>query len=255
MHKKTTMAGIIILLAAAFLLAACTGSNAPASPTGDANAVYTQAAATVSAGLTATAQKNPAATETQAPPTDTPTNVPLPPTATVAQPGPGNATVTGTQKAGTNPPAQATATLKPGTTQQAQTPTPTKSGGIVPTATKGAVAPPPTTGDKAVWVSQSPADGTKIQKSATFTMTYVLKNTGTTTWTKGYTLRIFSSDNRFGSPADTNLLGNVAPGESVTILFTLIAPDTVGKASSVWVMTNEAGGNFYSVSLEMDVTE
>jgi len=243
MHKKSTMAGIIILLAASVLLAACTGSNPPASPTGDANAVYTQAAATVSAGLTQTAQKNPAPTETPAPPTSTVTNVPQPPTATIAQPGP-------------NTSGTITATLKPGTTQQAQgTATPTKSGsGIVATSTKSA-APPPATGDKALWVSQSPADGTKIQKAATFTMTYVLKNTGTTTWNKNYTLRVFSTDNVFSSPTDTNLLKTVAPGESVTILFTLIAPDATGKATSVWVMTNDSGGNFYSVTLSMDVTD
>ncbi len=253
MHKKTSLAGIIFLLGAALLLAACSGSTSPAAPTGDANAVYTQAAATVSAGLTQSAAKNPAPTATPAPPTATATTAAKAPTATIEQPGPNN------QATATLDPSKPTATKSAGGVQ----PTATKAGGtpqstatkssLVPTATK-AVAPPAATGDKGLWVSQSPADKTKIQKSATFTMTYVIKNTGTTTWTTKYALRFFAGS-QMNSPTDTNLLKDVPPGESAVITFTLIAPDTAGKSSTVWVMANGDGANFYSVTLDLEITD
>jgi len=240
------MAGFVILLAAALVMAACTpGSDSPAAPTGDANAVYTQAAATVSAGLTQTAEKNPAPTQTPVPPTATAQSEPATATPTVQQPGPSNQP-TATTAAGA---AQPTATKAAGAAQ----PTATKAGVVIPTATKQA-APPAATGDKAEWVSQSPADKTKIQKSATFTMTYVLKNTGTKTWTKNYALRFYAGS-RMDSPADTNLLNDVAPGENAVITFTLIAPDAPGETNTVWVLTNADGVNFYSVNLVLTITE
>jgi hypothetical protein len=242
MHKKKSLAGLIILLGAALLLAACSSPSSPAAPTGDANAVYTQAAATVSAGLTQTAQKNPAPTETPAPPTATATVTSQPPTATIEQPGP-NTAATATKAGDTQP----TAT-KAGNQQV----TATKSN-VVPTATKPA-APPLATGDKATWVSQSPADKTKIQKSATFTMTYVIKNTGTTTWTTNYALRFYAGS-QMDSPKDINLLKDVPPGESATITFTLIAPDTAGNTNTVWVLSTADGANFYSVTLDLEITD
>jgi hypothetical protein len=253
MHKKTSMAGIIILLATAILLAACSGSNSPAAPTGDANAVYTQAAATVSAGLTQTAVKNPAKTQTPVPPTATVENKPAATaTATVEQPGPNNQP-TATKAGGTQPTATKAGGTQPTATKAGGTqPTATKSG-TVPTATKAA-PPPSTTGDKAEWVSQSPTDKTQIQKSATFTMTYVLKNSGTKTWTKNYTLRYYAGS-RLESPADINLISDVAPGENATITFTLIAPDDPGETNTVWVLTNADGANFYSVNLLLTITE
>lgn len=240
MHKKTILAGTILLLATAFLLAACGAKNAPAAPTADANAVYTQAAATVAAGLTQAAEKNPTATSTVAPPTVTPAAENANPSPTVAQPGPGNETVTATQTGDTSP--QTTATTAPAS-----------GATTVPTATK-ATGAAPSTGDKAEWVSQNPADKTKIQKSATFTMSYILKNTGKTTWTKNYALRFYAG-NQMSSPAGTNLLKEVKPGETVEITFSLIAPDSPGKTSSVWVMSTDQGVNFYSVNLELEITE
>ena len=234
MHKKTIMAGTFILLATAFLLAACGTPKAPAAPTNDANAVYTQAAATVSAGLTQSAQKNPTETPTFAPPTETPTPINANPSPTVAQPGPGDATAT--PAAGTA--GQATATKAPA--------------GSVPTATKAA-GPAPTSSDKAAYVSQNPADKTKIQKSATFTMTYILKNTGQTTWTKSYALRYFAGP--MSDPKDTNLLKEVKPGDTVEVSFSLIAPDTVGTFTNVWVLSTDQGVNFYTVTLDLQTTD
>lgn len=230
--KNKVLAGIIILVIAAFSLAACSTPNAPAAPTTDANAVYTQAAATVSVGLTQTAEKNPPPTATTAPPTSTPTM--SAPTATE-----GNATqaATATQASGA---AQPTATSASGTTP-------------VPTATK-AGAPAPTTGDKAEWISQSPVDNTKIQKNATFNVTFVLKNTGTTTWTKNYSFRYYGGE-QMDAPKDLNLTKEVKPGESAEILFTLIAPGSPKITDTIWVLSNADGQNFYSVFLKLEITD
>jgi hypothetical protein len=230
--KNKVLTGITVLVIAAFTLAACATPTAPAAPTADANAVYTQAAATVAVGLTQTAEKNPPPTATTAPPTTTPTMVA--PTATQ-----GNATqaATATQASGA---VQATATTASGTTP-------------VPTATK-ASAPAPTTGDKAEWVSQSPVDSTKIQKNATFNVTFVLKNTGTTTWTTKYAFRFYGGD-QLDAPNDLNLTKEVKPGESAEILFTLIAPSSPKITNTVWVLSNADGANFYNVFLKLEITE
>ena len=224
MHKKTRWAGTMILLGIAIFLAACASPDVPAAPTTDANAVYTQAAATVSVGLTQSALENPTDTPDFVPPPDTPAVTDANPTPEVAQPGPGDATVTPAEGASDH----ATATITPATEATA-----------VPTATKP-VGTAPAIDDKAVWVSQNPADGTKIQKSATFTMTYIIKNTGKTTWTKGYALRYYAGP--MSDPKDTNLLKEVKPGDTVEITFSLIAPDTVGKYTNVWVLSTGPGG-------------
>jgi hypothetical protein len=235
MHKKTNLAGIIILLAAALVLAACSTPSAPAAPTADANAVYTQAAATVAANLTQSAVKNPTSTATPEPPTATPTQSKPTATATVQQANTSKTTQTTTPLAG------------------ATQPTATKAGAaLVPTATKAAGAPPTASGDKAIWVSQGPVDGATMPKSATFNVVYVLKNTGTTTWSKSYTFRYYAGD-KLSSPTDLNLTKEVKPGDTVQILFYLIAPDSATKTHTVWVLTNDQGVNFYYVTMDLNI--
>jgi hypothetical protein len=232
--KKKFLAGIVVLVTAAFVLAACATPDAPAAPTTDANAVYTQAAATVAAGLTQTAEKNPPPTATIAPPTATPTTII--PTATQGGAVEATQAPTATQEGA----AQPTATTAAGVTP-------------VPTATK-AGAPAPATGDKGEWVSQTPTDGTQVQKSATFNVTYVIKNTGTTTWTTNYKFRFYAGD-QMSAPNDLNLTKEVKPGESAEITFKMIAPDSKKKTNSIWVLSNADGGNFCSVYLALEIVD
>lgn len=229
--KKNVLAGIAALILVTLVLAACSAPETPAAPTADANAVYTQAAGTVAAGLTQTAEKNP--TATPLPPTNTPTMIAS--SATPTQNGAAAASPT-------TDAAQPTATLA----AAASTP--------VPTATKAAGAPAPAAPDKAEWVSQSPADNTNVPKNATFTMTFVLKNTGTTTWTKNYMFRYYAGD-RMDSPKDLNLTQEVKPNDSIEITFTLIAPSEKKTTNSVWVLSNADGQNFYSVFLKLEITD
>jgi hypothetical protein len=243
MYKKIHLAGLVILLVAVLALSACNAAPPPPAPTADANAVYTQAAATVAANLTQSANQNPAPTSTFPPPTETPTAINAQPSATLAQPGPGNTTQTATVAANTNTTPAAnttvTATLKAGVT-------------VVPTATKAAGAPAPATGDKAAWVSQGPNDGASIPVSATFNVIYTLKNTGTTTWTTKYSLRYYAGD-KMSSPNDTSLTKEVKPGETVSIPFLLIAPDGATKTHTIWTLSNADGVNFYYVTMDLEI--
>jgi hypothetical protein len=138
------------------------------------------------------------------------------------------------------------------------TPIPSATPTSTPTATStlpaGAVPAPPigtvtpgTPGvpiiDLAQWVSQSVADDTIFAPSEAFTLTWRLKNTGTSTWTVGYALRFYSG-NTFGAPTEV-LLNRVAlPGETVDISIPMRAPVTPGNYRSDWVMSNEARSNF-----------
>jgi hypothetical protein len=132
--------------------------------------------------------------------------------------------------------------------------TPTNTPTITPTLPAGALPAPPvgsvtpgTPGvpviDLAQWVSQSIADDTVFAPSETFTLTWRLKNTGTSTWTIGYAMRYYSGDT-FGAPTEI-LLNRVAlPGEEVNISIPMRAPATPGNYRSDWVMSNEARSNF-----------
>ncbi len=230
MLKSKVKAGGLVIMAAAFLLAACQSAT-PVAPTLDANAIYTQAAATVAAGLAQTQASQPSATPQ--PPTFTPTStIDLTPSATLPVPGAGTVT----------------ATFLPGT------PSPTAGTGvIVPSATKPAGGQP-SVADKAEWVSQSPADKTQITKGTDITVKFVLKNVGTTTWTPKYTFRYYAGD-KMGSPNDLNLTKDVKPNETVEITFLMTAPSTKGTTNTIWVMTNADGINFYSVYMELEIVD
>lgn len=224
MYKKTIFLGITLLAICATILAACSAPGTPVAPTVDANAIYTQAAATVSAGLAMTQAALPSSTPTTAP-TQT-----LAPTATQAV-------------------ALPTLDINASGTQTALTPSAT------PLISLTKVAPPPAKSpDKAEWVSQSPADKTKIQKGSTFTATFVMKNTGTTTWNKTYTMRYYAGD-KMEAPNDLNMTKEVKPGDTIQFTFQMRAPNTVKDTNTVFVLSNPDGANFYSFYINLSITE
>jgi hypothetical protein len=243
MSKKHIIAGLLLLVAGSLLIAACSGPTAQtASPTVDTNLIITQAAQTVAAGQAQTQAAKPteAPTATLMPTNTIDPNVAINMTATAQSVQPGAATPTLAAGQATAVPGQATLAA-----------TPILS---LPTATLAVVAKPPAaTGDKGELVGQNPADGTSIQKSASFDMTIVLKNVGTTTWTKKYALVFYAGD-RMGSPNDFQMPHEVKPGETVQLVFGMKASDTTGTKKTIWAMRNESGVNFYDMWLEMKVT-
>lgn len=145
------------------------------------------------------------------------------------------------------PPPTATATPTPEVTPPAlsETATPAAS----PTR-PGANLP-----DRAEWVSQSPADGTVFLPGQEFTMTWTIRNIGDTTWTTAYQLRFYLANQalRLGA-SDIKFPKEVKKGETVDLSLNMKAPTTPGDYTSVWVLTNANGQNFYTVFITIKVT-
>jgi hypothetical protein len=87
-------------------------------------------------------------------------------------------------------------------------------------------------------------DGTDIAPGTSFVKTWRLTNAGTCTWTSGYTV-VFTGGEAMGAPASVPLSGTpVAPGESVDVSVTFIAPDSSGTYRSEWMLRNASNQNF-----------
>jgi hypothetical protein len=97
------------------------------------------------------------------------------------------------------------------------------------------------------------ADGTVFTPGETFSITWRLRNVGTSTWTAAYLFRFYSG-NAFGAPEEILLGQEVAPGETVDIPIAMTAPTTPGEYRSDWVMADELSSNFNEpVFLEITV--
>ncbi len=110
---------------------------------------------------------------------------------------------------------------------------------------------PVQTGDKASYDSQSPQDGTHVQRGQWFDVTWYLMNTGTTTWTTDYVLRFFSGTN-FTKPGKTRyyLEAPIAPNTVGACTVDAVAPGNPGTYTMSVVLGNENEENFYI----MDIT-
>ena len=98
-------------------------------------------------------------------------------------------------------------------------------------------------------------DGSTVNPGSTFKKTWRLQNSGTCTWTSGYTV-VYVAGERMGAPeSEAITIGSVAPGASVDIDVDLTAPTTAGKYTGYFrlrsadgiqfgVLTN-ASGTFY----------
>lgn len=125
---------------------------------------------------------------------------------------------------------------------------------VSPTNTIAPTSPRPTTADKAAWISQNPADGTVVTPNQPFNMVWTVKNMGTTTWNTSYQLRYYLSEAnlRFGG-SDIKFPKEVKPGESVDLSVSMRAPTSAGEYTTIWVLTNDQGVNFYTVTLTIKV--
>ncbi len=112
-----------------------------------------------------------------------------------------------------------------------------------PTATLTSGTPGVGTDNRAEWVTQSIADDSIFAPGETFTMTWRLKNVGTSTWTTAYLLRFYSGD-PLGASKEVPLIREVLPGDTVDIALHMNAPTRPGNYRSVWVMSDENRSNF-----------
>jgi|GEM_PF-857599 len=207
-NKKTasTITSLVVLLS--ILLSACGPTTTPA-PTADVNAIYTQAAGTVVAGLTQTSAAMP--TATPVPPTSTPQPSPTtPPTAQVL--------ATATQSAQTFP------------TAPIPTPVP-----VDPATAQGCYN---ASYIADVTILYSPA----FKPGDKFTKTWRIKNTGTCDWSRAISIAFISGD-RFGA-ATTAISQKVLAGNITEISLAMVAPSLTGVVTSNWRLITDLGKPF-----------
>jgi len=99
------------------------------------------------------------------------------------------------------------------------------------------------TGDNSKFVTDvTIPDGTQFTPGTQFVKTWRFANTGSTTWTKDYKLvyidgTVQGKDNNLS----VNLPGNIAPGATLDISVTFVAPTTNGSYISYWKLYSASG--------------
>ena len=113
-----------------------------------------------------------------------------------------------------------------------------------------------TSPDKAEWVAQDPGDGTIFLPGDDFTLTWTVKNSGTTTWTTDYQLRFYLADAtlRFNA-SDIKFPKEVKPNETLDLSLRMEAPHKPGDYTTIWVLSNNEGANFYTLTLNIKVAD
>jgi hypothetical protein len=139
--------------------------------------------------------------------------------------------------------AQATPTVKP-----TETPKATNTTAVIVATTALATSVPPTSPakdfcDNSIYVADvTIPDGTVMTPGQVFDKTWTVKNTGTCTWTEGYTIIFTSGDLMSGT---TRPVGQtVAPQKQVNVTVKLTAPTVPGAYTGVWRLANGKGKSF-----------
>ena len=86
-------------------------------------------------------------------------------------------------------------------------------------------------------------DGSYIAPGASFTKTWRIRNTGTTTWTTAYRL-VFSGGDPLGAPSSVAFPYSVSPGYWMDISVPLRAPNAAGTFQGNWMLQSSDGTLF-----------
>lgn len=126
------------------------------------------------------------------------------------------------------------------------TPQPTEAEKSAEPSTKGK--------DKALYLGQTPQDGSHVNRESEFDVVWELENAGTTTWTRDYSLRYFSNTNFTKQTRSRwRLPKEVAPGERVKCIVDAVAPAERGTYTMAMVLGNENDVNFMIVDVKIIV--
>jgi len=135
-----------------------------------------------------------------------------------------------------SPTASVTPTESP-TLQASPSPSPVVTGTLTSATSQ------PGVNNRAQWVSQTIADGTVFTPGETFTMTWRLKNVGTSIWMAAYLLRYYSGET-FSAPKEAPIGVIVLPNETLEITLVMKAPTQPGNYRTDWVLSDENRSNF-----------
>lgn len=222
-QKKHLLSFLTLALIVIIVLSACGGVNQEEQQEEDPNAAITQVVETAMAALTLTSA-------VQSPtPSLTPTILP------------------------TNTPA---ATLEPSPTATTVASLPTTSSGpsdfIQPTGQTSSCDIGGFVRDVTI------PDGTTLAAGQSFTKTWEIKNNGTCTWNKNYTIVFYGGEQMSDDTIYAFTEEDVEPGENVQISVKMTAPTTTGKFVSYWVLRNDLQQNFFvdgsSIFVEINVS-
>lgn len=216
--NHTFMASILVLLISLSLLTACQSQPTQTNGVGQ-KTTLTAAVKTVQSQLTMAAAAIATATQTATPlpPIPTPT-IPVPPTSTFIS----------------------------------ETTFPTVLYGSTLQATEKPQAS--LKGDNALMIERDPENGTTLPKDYRFDMVWHVKNTGTTTWNKNYSI-IYYGGNRIGAgkPISYTLKTDVNPGQSYSIIVEMQTPNQSGQYKSIWFLMNEQKKPIYELNVFITV--
>ena len=106
--------------------------------------------------------------------------------------------------------------------------------------------------DKAAYIGQTPIDGAQMGVGDKFDMVWTVENTGSTTWTRRYSVRYFSGW-ALGERNIFYLQGDVAPGSQANLYVDMVAPKDPGVYNTTWVLSNAEGVNFQVLTLTLNV--
>ena len=101
--------------------------------------------------------------------------------------------------------------------------------------------------DDADFVSETVPDGTRFRPGESFDKRWTLRNTGTTTWSRGEDyLLTWDGDERFGAEEQTRLAGgaSVGSGDTYEFVVPMTAPRDPGTYRGYWRMDHFGTGRF-----------
>jgi hypothetical protein len=132
---------------------------------------------------------------------------------------------------------------KPIETSQTATPAATS----IPPVTNVPASPTLSPCDQVTYISDvSIPDGSRIGAGNTFTKKWLLKNSGSCTWTPSYAA-VFASGEKMAPTKEIYLTGNVSPGQTFELSIDMTAPLLPGKYVGYWKMRN-ANSNMFGLS-------
>jgi len=151
------------------------------------------------------------------------------------------------------------ATLAPATPQPTIAGLSTSTLTILATFTATAPAVPVSSSTaKYELMTQSPDDQTKIAPNTFFHMVWTVKNTGTETWGKNYTI-VFFTGNRLGGGDVTKTSyefgEEVEPGDTIQLTVEMLTPAKEDTYLSWWKLRDDQCKNFGDVSVTIICTE